>query len=185
MATPRKSARVPAVKEAAAASAPLQPTAVEAVAASASVTAPALESAAVLEAAAAQLGDIREMLRQASAASLEQSRAAYARVKDAAEELSASIERAYKASGEGAEALRVHAVDALKANSDASFEYARAAAAARSLPDLVNLQADFARKQSEIFGVQAREFAHLVEKVANDAMQPLKSVLGKGFGAAA
>jgi len=144
-----------------------------------------LDPSAAIDGAMTQMNEAREVLRQASAASLEQGRAAYARLKDAAEELSASIESAYKASGEGAEALRLKAVDAFKVNADAGFEYARAAATAKTLPDLVSLQADFARKQTEIFGAQAREFASLAEKVANDAFAPLKSAFGKGFGAVA
>jgi phasin len=194
MPTPRKSApRAAAAPEAPAAAelaapAPAPVKAKEKVAAEAEAAPAAfagLDPTAVIDGAMTQMTEAREILRQASAASLEQGRAAYARLKDAAEELSASIESAYKASGEGAEALRVKAVDAIKLNADAGFEYARAAAAAKTLPDLVTLQADFARKQTEIFGAQAREFASLAEKVANDALAPFKSAFGKGFGAVA
>jgi phasin len=183
MATPRKTAPRPA------AAAPSAPAPVEAkagakiaakIAAKADAKADALDPAKTLETAMAQLEEVRELLRHTSETSLEQSRAAYARLKEAAEEVAASIESAYKVSGEGAEALRLKAVDALKANADAGFEYARAAAAAKTLPDLVTLQADFARKQGEIFGAQARDFASLAEKVATDAAAPIKGLFDRG-----
>ena len=180
MATPRKTAPRPA------AAAPSAPAPVEAkagaeIAAKADAKVDALDPAKTLETAMAQLEEVRELLRHTSETSLEQSRAAYARLKEAAEEVAASIESAYKVSGEGAEALRLKTVDALKANADAGFEYARAAAAAKSLPDLVTLQADFARKQGEIFGAQARDFASLAEKVATDAAAPIKGLFDKGL----
>jgi len=180
MAPPRKTAPRPA------AAAPSLPAPVEAkagaeIAAKADAKVDALDPAKTLETAMAQLEEVRELLRHTSETSLEQSRAAYARLKEAAEEVAASIESAYKVSGEGAEALRLKAVDALKANADAGFEYARAAAAAKTLPDLVTLQADFARKQGEIFGAQARDFASLAEKVATDAAAPIKGLFDKGL----
>jgi phasin len=192
MPTPRKSAPRAAVAPAleapaavAEAAAPAKVERKDQIEADAAAPFAGLDPSVVIDGAMTQMTEAREILRQASSASLEQGRAAYARLKDAAEELSASIESAYKASGEGAEALRLKAVDAFKLNADAGFEYARAAATAKTLPDLMTLQADFARKQTEIFGAQAREFASLAEKVANDAFAPLKNAFGKGFGAVA
>lgn len=145
------------------------------------LAAPTLAFGAVIE----QVGGLTEVIRQASASSLEQGRAAYARLKEAADEASASLEAARKVGDEGVETLRQKALETIKTSTDASFDFARALAGCKTVADAFALQSEHARKQVEAFNAQASEYSSLVQKVAKDTMSPLAATFTKGFGAAA
>ena len=144
--------------------------------------APEASPAVVVEAALEQAVDLTDVIRQASVSSFDQSKAAYSRLMEAAGEASASLEAAFKVSDQGGEALRLKALETFKTTSDASFDFARSLADCKSLADVFTLQSEHARKQAETLNAQAREYAILVQKVANDAMAPLTVTFGKGFG---
>ena len=139
---------------------------------------PALAVEAVLE----QLGDFTEVVRQVGVSSFDQSKAAYNRLVEAAGEATASLEAAFKVSDQGVEALRLKALETFKITSGASFDFARSLADCKSLTDVFALQNEHARKQAETLNAQTKEYAILVQKVANDAMAPLAANFGKGFG---
>ena len=139
---------------------------------------PALAVEAVLE----QLGDFTEVVRKVGVSSFDQSKAAYNRLVEAAGEATASLEAAFKVSDQGVEALRLKALETFKITSGASFDFARSLADCKSLTDVFALQNEHARKQAETLNAQTKEYAILVQKVANDAMAPLAANFGKGFG---
>lgn len=178
MAAPRKSPRTapaPAPVEQARA---LKALALLDAPAAASDASPARAIDAVIE----QVGGLTEVIRQASASSLEQSRAAFGRLKEVADEAAASLEAARKVSDEGVETLRLKALETIKTSTDATFDFARGLAGCKSFADAFALQNEHARKQVEAFNAQAKEYAGLVQKVANDTMTPLAATFGKGFG---
>jgi phasin family protein len=144
--------------------------------------APEASPVVVVEAVLEQVGDFNEVVRQASASSFDQSKAAYSRLMEAAGEASASLEAAFKVSDQGVETLRLKALETFKTTSDASFDFVRSLADCKTLADVLTLQTEHARRQTETLNAQAKEYAILVQKVANDAMAPLTVTFGKGFG---
>ena len=131
-----------------------------------------------VDAAREQIDTVREMVRQSSEAALEQSRALYERMKQAAEEATGSLETAYGAANKGVAEINLKAIETLKANTDAAFEFARALGEVKSFSELLALQSEHARKGYETLAEQARTFAGLAQKVAADSVGPLNARLG-------
>jgi phasin len=125
------------------------------------------------------------MFRAAVESNIEQSKAAYARLKSSAEEATDTIETAYKTASAGSIELNHKAIDLLRDNTNALFDFAKSLSGARSFSDVVVLQTEHARKQFETFSAQAKEFSGLVQKVAADSAGPLNAVVAKGLRVAA
>lgn len=180
MAAPRKSARTTP----ASAPAPVeQARAREALALlDAPAGAPEASPAVALDSVIEQVEGFTQVIRQASASSLEQSRAAFGRLQEAADEAKASLEAARKLGDEGVETLRLKALESIKTSADATFDFARALAGCKTFADAFELQNEHVRKQVEAFNAQAKEYSSLVQKVANDTMSPLTATFSKGFG---
>jgi phasin len=122
-----------------------------------------------------------ETMRDMAEKSATQARDAYARMKTAAEEASELMETSVAAARDGAMAFSVKALDAAKANSDASFALARELFAARTWADVIQLQSAFARKHFEATAAQFKEFQALTEKVVTDATKPVADQVKKTF----
>lgn len=196
MAIPRKPKAPPAAPPAKAAKpttpAPKAPKAVVAKAALTGVAAappavvpPSME-ALVHEAAEKVVLDARdaqENIRCATEDALVQTRAAYDRMKHAAEEVTDTIETSYVKVTRGFGELNQKAMEGLKAQAEANFEYFKALAAAKSLPEALSLQTDHARKQFEAMTTQMKELTALAQKVLTEATEPLKTGFEKSLAA--
>lgn len=136
----------------------------------------------IAEGATEQLQGVGEVIRQSAELTLEQSRASYDRMRNAAEEAASNMEAAVTAAGEGVLELNMKAIDAARSTTDASFEFARALAGARTMSDVVVLQSEHLRKQFEAANTMAREFAELATRISARATAPLTDSLGKTFG---
>ena len=121
--------------------------------------------------------DAREQFRKVAETGIEQGRAVYARLKTGAESAAGSLETSFAATREGLRALNGKTFDALNTHTQASFEHARALLAAKDVKDLLALQGDFVRKQFELFSAHAGEFAAEAQKLAADAVKPLKTAV--------
>lgn len=133
------------------------------------------------EQAIAGARDAQEQFRKAVEQGMSQSRAAYDKLRVAAEEATGSLETSYSAATKGVSDLGAKAIDALKAQSEASLEHFKSVMAAKSIVEAFNLQTAHARSQFEIFTAQAREMTELAQKVATAATEPLKATFAKSF----
>ena len=104
-----------------------------------------------------------------------QAREAYDRSLDAFDASLTTFERTFDAAGQGAAAFNRKIVDLARRNVDASFDLATSLAGAKSLADLVELQAAFWRKQFGVLTAQAEEVRALSTKVTAAAVEPIKS----------
>ena len=86
-----------------------------------------------------------------------------------------TFERSFDAAGQGAAAFNRKIIDLARRNVDASFDLATSLAGAKSLADLVELQAAFWRKQFGVLTAQAEEVRALSTKVTAAAVEPIKS----------
>jgi len=181
-------ARKPAPKAEAAKAAPapvLAPVAQTAVPAAAESAATGVE--AVMRKSAEQTiagaREAQEQFRKAVEQGIAQSRTAYDKLKVAAEEATGSIESSYSAATKGVNDLNAKAIDAIKAQSEATLEHVKAVMAAKSVSEAIQLQSAHMRAQFEAFTAQAKDMAALAQKIANDASEPLKATFAKGFAA--
>ena len=130
---------------------------------------------------AAPVRDMQEQLRQATETGLGESKATYARIKTAAEGATQSLEVSFAAARDGATAIGAKSVDALKANTEAGLNFFKSLAAAKSLTEAFELQTSFLRTQFETLSAQAKDLTALTQKVATDAVAPIKASAGKAF----
>ena len=131
--------------------------------------------------AAAPAAEIQQSLRSALEKGVVESRAVFIKAKIATDETASAFEVSFAAAKDGALAINAKAFDALRANADASFDFLKAVFAVKSLPDLVTLQTEFARKQAETIASQTKEFGALAQKAVADAVEPLKEQAARSF----
>jgi len=136
-------------------------------------------------AAAAPGAALQEALREAAEKGLAESRAAYARARDAADQAASAFEASLAHAAQGVIDLNSKALDALRANFDAGVDFAKAAINSRTVGELAALHGDYASKQAEAFATQAREFGDLAQKIAAETMAPIKRQIGGMFGLSA
>ena len=124
---------------------------------------------------------LHETFRQAVEKGLAESRAAYNRVKEAADEATSVLEASVTKASQGVIDLNTKALDALRANFDAGIDFAKAAINSKTMGELVALQSDHASKQAEALAVQAKAFGELAQKITADAVTPIQTQIAKTF----
>lgn len=116
-----------------------------------------------------------ELFREMAEKGVEQAKENYARIRNAAEEATDIAEDTYLTATRGATELNLKAIEALRTNVNANFDYARELLAAKSFSEAMELSAGYMRRQFETFADQAKEFTAVAQKVAADASAPLKA----------
>ncbi len=137
----------------------------------------------LFDVASAPVREIQENVRKATEKSVEDTRAAYARVKTAAEDATSSFEASYAAATKGFVALNTKALEAVRANTEAAFDFAKALFGAKTVQEAFTLQTEHARKSYETVTAQSKELAALAQKIATDSVEPLKASVSKVFSA--
>ena len=110
-----------------------------------------------------------------------ESRAAFAKAKTAADETANAFEVSFAAAKDGALAIHAKAFETARANADANFDFLKAMFAVKSLPELITLQTEFARKQVETITGQAKDFGAMAQKAMADAVEPIKEQAARSF----
>ena len=133
------------------------------------------------EAAAAPVVEIQHALRKAVEKNVVDSRAAFARAKVAADEAAGALESSVSTASKGVVEFNTKALDTLRANAEANFDFLKALVNAKTVGEILSLQSEFARKQAETVGAQAKEFSALAQKIAAEASEPIKAQVAKTF----
>ena len=123
---------------------------------------------------------VPEGVRSLAEKSLAQTRQAYDQSMDAFDASLTTFERTFDAAGQGATAFNRKIIDIARRNVDASFELATSLAAAKSLTDIVELQAKFWQKQFGVLTAQAEEVRAMSTQVTAAASEPIKSQMARG-----
>ncbi|WP_034492344.1 phasin family protein [Afifella pfennigii] len=116
---------------------------------------------------------------------LTNARDGYARVKAAAEETTDVLEDTVENARDGVLGIQYKALDNAKANSDATFAFARQMLGASSLADAVEAQSAFLRERFEAMIDQAGEMRELFAKLAEDTSRPARAAAMKNLERAA
>jgi phasin len=131
--------------------------------------------------AAAPAAEIQQSFRTALEKGVVESRAAFAKAKSAADETANAFEVSFAAAKDGALAINAKALEAMRANADANFDFWKAMFSVKSLPDLITLQTEFARKQVETITSQTEDFGAMAQKAMADAVEPIKEQAARSF----
>ena len=135
----------------------------------------------VEEAAVEPVAGMQESVRAAFEKGVAESRAAFVKAKVSADEAANAFEQSFTAAKDGVIAINAKALEALRANTEANFEFMKASFAVKSLADLVALQSEFTRKQVDAMTGQAKDIGALTQKTVADAFEPLKDQMAKSF----
>jgi phasin len=123
---------------------------------------------------------IPEGVRAIAEKAVAQTRDVYDRSQDALDASIATFENSLDSAGRDATAFNRKIIDLARRNVDVSFDLAGSLARAKTLTDIVQLQAAFWRKQFAVLTAQAEEVRALSTKVTADAAESIKSQMARG-----
>src|ERR1700710_2057444 len=119
------------------------------------LSAPKLDKA--VEAVSAPAAEMQANVRQAVEKGVAETRAVYAKAKTAAEEATGAFEASYSTAAKGVIAFNTKALESLRVNAEANFNFMRSVIGVKSVSEFFALQSEYARKQTETVSAQAKE----------------------------
>lgn len=124
---------------------------------------------------------VPEAVRSMAEQTVNQSREAYEKAKDAMEDAVGVLEKSIDQAGQGAVAWNRKVIDLTQTNLNTGFDYAKDLAGAKNVAELMELQTTFARKQFETLAAQAEEVRTLATKIATDTTTPIKDHVSRSI----
>ncbi|MBA5778338.1 phasin [Stappia sp. F7233] len=121
--------------------------------------------------------------REMAEKSIEQARDAYAKVKTVAEDATDLLEDTFESTRQGALDFQFKALDAAKANTDATFKFMKDVLGAKTVAEVIELQSSFARSQFDAVSGQVKDLQDFSVKVATEVGEPVKAAFEKSFSA--
>ena len=125
--------------------------------------------------------DVPAAARDFAEKGIAQARDAYAKMKSTAEETTDLVEDTYETAREGAFTLGTKALDLAKANSDATFAFAKDLFGAKTFAEVIELQTAFARQQFDATAAQFKDFQETAQKLFTDTTKPVTEHVEKTF----
>src|SRR5271154_5555130 len=110
-----------------------------------------------------------------------QAKDTYEKMKAAAEEATDVLETTYSTATKGASDYGMKVIEVARTNTNAAFDFAGEVMAAKTLSEVVELTSAHARKQFEALTQQSKDLSALVQKVATETAEPIKSGMNKAF----
>ena len=110
-----------------------------------------------------------------------QTKEAYAKMKEAAEDATKTVEATLESAQAGSVELGLKAIEALRTNAENSLSHMEALLGVKSVAELFELQTAFLRKQAEVAVEQAKSLQETSKKVAEKVSAPGKSATEKAM----
>ena len=110
--------------------------------------------------------------REAAQMGADQSREAYAQLRDVTADATKTVEDTFRSARSGSFELGMKAADAMRGSVDLSIAHMQALMGVRSVSDLIELQSSFVRKQAELTVENVRELQEATRKVAEEVAKP-------------
>jgi phasin len=123
---------------------------------------------------------IPESVRALAENTVDQTREAYDRSTDAFEASVATFEKSFNVAGQGAATFNRKIIDIARRNLDTGFDLAKSLAGAKSLADMVEVQAAYWRKQFGTLTAQAEEVRALSTKLTGETAEAIKAHTARG-----
>lgn len=119
-------------------------------------------------------------LREFTERGVAQTREAYEKLRNAAEEANAALEAVSTTAAKGTAEYGRKLIDAAQANSNAAFDYAVELLGAKHVSEVAELSSDYAKKQCEALSEQTSTLSALAWKIATDTAGQINRA-GSGF----
>lgn len=124
---------------------------------------------------------VSESFRDFAEKGATQTKEAYAKMKEAAEDATKTVEATLENAQAGSVELGLKAIDALRTNAENSLSHMEALLGVKSAAELFELQTAFLRKQAEVTVEQAKSMQEATRKVAEQVAAPGKSAAEKAM----
>ncbi|GMB82991.1 phasin [Shinella zoogloeoides] len=124
---------------------------------------------------------LSESFREFAEKGASQTKEAYAKMKEAAEDATKTVEATLESAQAGSVELGLKAIEALRTNAESSLSHMEALLGVKSVSELFELQTAFLRKQAEVVVEQAKSLQETSKKVAEKVAAPGKSAAEKAM----
>lgn len=128
---------------------------------------------------------MREGFRVSVEEGLAKTRAAYEKAKEATEQNAVAVETSFGAVKAGVVALNEKSLETVKSLFDAQVAFTKAVWTVKSPAEFAALQTEFARNQVEFLTGSLRDYSAQAQKVAAEAIEPIKARVESAFRSAA
>jgi phasin len=135
----------------------------------------------VFSIAAIDPSKLSESFREFAEKGAAQTKEAYAKMKEATEDATKTVEATLESAQAGSVELGLKAIEALRTNAENSLSHMEALLGVKSVAELFELQTAFLRKQAEVAVEQARSLQETSKKVAEKVAAPGKSAAEKAM----
>ena len=92
-----------------------------------------------------------------------------------------AFEEAFSCANRGSTEYRVKLMEIARQNANTTFDLARQAFEAKSLPELLELTVAHQRKQFDLAAAQLKELSALTQKVVNETTEPIRHGIAEPF----
>lgn len=120
-----------------------------------------------------------EQLRTFTEKSVEQSKEAYAKLKDGAEQAQKVLETTFETVKDASSELSLKTIAAWRTNSNDVFAHLESLVGAKSISEVVELQSAFVRKSFETTVEQVKDFQAAAQAATEKASKPVKEAFEK------
>jgi phasin len=125
--------------------------------------------------------EVPAAFRDLAQSSIAQAKDNYEKMQAAVDDMTSILEQAYATAAKGVTNYNSKLVEMTRANSDAAFEFACGLIAMKSLPEMVELSTEQARRQFDLITAQNKELWAIAERTATESAEPIKQSLTKAF----
>ena len=129
------------------------------------------------------IADVKAQVQDVTSKSLADVKSGFEKAKTETVAINSAVESSVSMFSKGFAELNAKVLGAFRSNTEATLDLFKAAFAAKTPSELVELQMAHARKQLEVFSVQAKDFSSAASKIAEDATKPLKAKIEKALAA--
>lgn len=125
--------------------------------------------------------EVPAAVREMAEKSVQSAREAYEKMKVSAEETTDLLEDTYSTASKGVAEYNAVALESLRTNVNAAFDFVGALFAAKSVSEAVEISTGHLRKQFDVLSAQTKELSTLAQKVATDTAEPIKASVEKNI----
>ena len=125
--------------------------------------------------------EVPAAFREFAEKSVTQAKDNWEKMKAATEEATDLIEDSYATASKGAADYGLKLIEAARANTNATFDYATELMTVKSLSEAVELSTAHMRKQFDALTAQTKELTALAQKVATETAEPIKESVTSAF----
>lgn len=122
-----------------------------------------------------------DQMRAMAEKGVEQTKEAYAKMKDGAETTQKALEETFEVARASGNEMSLKSIAAMRAGAEANLSHMEALIGAKSLSDVMELQTAFLRKQMEMTVEHAKELQALSTKSFEDVAKPMRSLVEKSM----